>query len=292
MGLDIYLYHATEDLKPWREKQEEYEKKSEKMWKEAGEYDDLTDEERDAVSKKTDELAKSLGLDEWGSVPDHIEEGVNEPSKIHPDHMFTVGYFRSSYNSGGMNSVFRDLGVPDLYDIFGKDNDEYMFTPDWEASKERARLAIEQLKKLAESDFGKYRAMEMDVNISWLKGLTESDTKRGDENPRKPAYSKQEAMQEFVKQLENHKGDDGKPSGFSSYSTGTGDYFLEGIKVFGFVKGTSKHFMGGEIPTIYAIAENKEAYQWYIEALEVVEEVCDYVLAQDDPENYFFHWSG
>jgi hypothetical protein len=32
--------------------------------------------------------------------------------------------------------------------------------------------------------------------------------------------------------------------------------------------------------------------QWYEQALEIVIETCEYVLAQPHPETYVTHWSG
>ena len=298
MGLDIYLNHRGPDFEAWKKKAEEYGEISEANWKAVGGYDKASEKQKEEVRAKNDALIVEMGLGKYGGVPDEGEQQIELDSEKYPENYFKIGYCRSSYNDSGMNSVFRNLGVPDLYDIFGKDVDDYEFTPDWEASKERVCLAIEQLRGINESDYGKYRAIEADIDLSFMKSITEADEKRGDEHVRRHATDQMTAKQLFVEQLEMHKKDeDDKTPGppaftFTAYSNGLGDFFLNGIKVFGLIKGTKEHFRGANIPCIYVIAENEEAYDWYLEALEVVEETIDYVLAQDDPENYCLHWSG
>ena len=127
-------------------------------------------------------------------------EKIEQDSKKHPEHMFKIGYFRSSYNGGGINSVLDSLGFGGLYWIFDN-KDQYEFAPDWEKSLKRVREVLDKFREFTDSDIGKYRVATCD-------------------------------------------------------------------------------------------SVDGEQYQWYIDALEVVEETILYVLKQDDSDDYYFHWSG
>ena len=283
MGLDVYLYHKGPEHAEWRKKEQQYEEESEANWKAVGGYEKATEAQKKKVSAKNDALCKKLGLGKWGGMPEEGEEKIEMDSKTYPECYCKIGYFRSSYNSGGMNSVLENLGVPNLYDIFPH-GDEYEVVPDWELAKEVVAQAREQLKGICESDYGKYMAVEAEVRNPFDKD--------GDPDRVRPTCEK-EAMDLFVEQLEIHKPKDGEEGGmsFDSYSNWVGSFFLKGWKLFGHMGGKKNSFRG-EVPVVYLIMENEENYQYYQEALFVVEETIDYVLAQDDPENYYFHWSG
>src|SRR5262249_26526887 len=70
-------------------------------------------------------------------------------------------------------------------------------------------------------------------------------------------------------------------------------------KFLALIPGTERLCTDKPAPTIYAVyttdafAEEleNEPFEWYIQALEIVAETCDYVLGEPDPENYYLHWS-
>lgn len=135
MGLDVYL-KKYEDFKKTVTLEEEASKYSEAQYAATGKkYDDLTKEEKDEISERINKWNEDHGLSKWGS--DEAVESIELSSAIDPTHLFKVGYFRSSYNDGGINNVLREQLGRDLYDIFQKrDNEEYRFQPDWAKAKE------------------------------------------------------------------------------------------------------------------------------------------------------------
>ena len=116
MGLDIYLYRY-DNFEKTRQLEENYNSFYEKLWNDAGEYESLTKEQKDEISSKVQEYALSLGLDKWGSPINGMEQ-LEESHPDYPDHYFKLGYFRSSYNSGGIERILRNLGLPTMDDIF------------------------------------------------------------------------------------------------------------------------------------------------------------------------------
>jgi hypothetical protein len=70
-------------------------------------------------------------------------EHINQDSQEFPEHYFKIGYFRSSYNSGGLNSILNDAIKKDLYWIFQTSQDYYV-QPDWKSSRRRAVQVLEE----------------------------------------------------------------------------------------------------------------------------------------------------
>lgn len=269
MGLDIYLY-KYENFAETQRKEKIYEEQSEETWnaipnRNGRSYEELTEDEKNWASNKNKELAASLGLGDWGS-DETTKHKVEKDSLKYPDHYFKVGYFRSSYNGGGIERVLSNLGVMGLHEIF-QPNDEYCFQPNWNKALENVNKAIEELKTKPA-----YRVSEVSYNE--FNGFPfKSDIK-----------SSEDAMAQFLK--EKGKGHGG------SYSNGTGEYYLdEPIKVVGLIQGVKKRFFVKEfLPAVYVITESTN--EWYQQALEIVKETIEYVLSQKDKELYYLHWSG
>ena len=83
-----------------------------------------------------------MGLDVYLKVGDTYVEFL---SRKYPDHLFKIGYFRSSYNESGINYVLESRGLPTLWTVFDAKPGE--FVPDWEKSLERANYLLTDLKR-------------------------------------------------------------------------------------------------------------------------------------------------
>ena len=262
MGLDVYLKHSSNRAAELA-KQEAANEFSDAAWEKAGPYDTLSDMQKDAVREAIKAYNDANGLDEYGSSKNITT--IELDSKIHPDNMFKIGYLRSSYNSGGINSVLKRIGCPDLYDIF-EPGDDYYVTVDWQQAQARAQVAIDRLKEHMGGPMGDYDVIEV--------------------NGYDPVGSKEEALELLKHELEQ------KHSWGGGYSNRKGDWFLEGIKIVGAVPGKPSMFGGN--PTYYLFTKSDKPggnLAWYLEALEVTKEMIDYVLAQPDADNYFLSWS-
>jgi hypothetical protein len=261
MGLDVFLKHSTNRAESLA-RQKQADDYSNKVWEEAGTYDSLSDERKNQIRDDINLFNSGLNLDEWGSSNDI--QTIEMDSKIHPENMFKIGYLRSSYNSGGINSVLKRIGCPDLYDIFEAGEDYYV-TVDWPQAQVRAQQAIDQLTAYMGTEMAAYDVIE-------VKGFD-------------PVGSKEEALALLKAELS-------RGSSFTGgYSNRVGDWFLEGIQIVGAVPG-GPSFMGS--PTYYLFTKNtgtESNFKWYLEALEVTKEMIDYVLEQPDPDNYFLSWS-
>ncbi len=266
MGLDVHLYRYH-DFESSTRRETEYETRSNEVWEKAGKYDDLSTEEKDLVTLKTQEIAKELGLDKWGS-DEGGKEGVELDSGLYPDHMFKIGYFRSSYNSGGINSILRSSTQKDLYWIFQPDRDEYHVHPNWLECREKAEIALEEFLNWMQAfpDIGC-------EEISFL-GPSEID-------------SKEKALEVFGKHFKKEK----QQCSFERYSCKEGHFYIDSpLEVLAVLPGTRSLFSSPD-PCAYVIYREPGKYEWYKQALEVVVETIDYVLSQPDPENYVLHWS-
>lgn len=268
MGLDVYLY-KYDDIEAVRRRRNAYETVSTEAWKFADgrDYNSLTKDEKDSTRAILKARAAEIGLNEDGDDPQ--EQKIEQDSRLYPDHVFKIGYFRSSYNEGGFNRVMPAICGVGLDDLF-PNRDGYEFQPDWADSRQRAIAALERARQWLLTN-GSYRVSEfsnnMFINSSELPANTEA------------------ALVAFTAELSRKKE---SPSDFGSYSNRTGTFFFkEPLEVVAVIEGRGCF---GQ-PCSYAIYKADNSYQWYLQALEIVIETCEWVLDQSDKEKYWLHWS-
>jgi hypothetical protein len=263
MGLDVYLRKCA-NKEAVDAILEQFEKERDQIWDAVGKpYQEMTEAEKDSCRAACDELAEKLGLNEHHCHPDVAE--IEFPSAQHPDHLFQVGYFRSSYNSAGIDSLFHRLGFPDLYDVFNP-GDDYEFTPNWDSSLKNVSSLIGDFSRMLENG-GIYDAFDADS-----EGYAEKIT------------SEKEAIARFKKHFENRMG-----SGFRDYSSGEGVFHLDGIDgIVAFIPGVN--CIGRRV--VYVVYKRDAGdLAWYLQALEIVKETIEYVLRQPDKDDYYLVWS-
>ena len=237
-----------------------------------GTQDVMTEAQREVYHAQLKRLAKRLGLNEDGEHPGRRRIDLN--STKYPEHMFKIGYFRSSYNSGGINHVLRDMIGKDLYDVFIHTDDEYEFAPDWNDSKLHAEALLDAYrKKIAET--GGVSVMEIRYGL-----------KHNNIN------SVQDALASWQKKLEERKSKENQ--GFDSFGCLDGEFFMKDpLKVVAIMPGAGKRIFGnGDEPRTYVLYKGDDNHRWYEQALEVVIETIDWVLEQKAPGSKFMlHWS-
>lgn len=269
MGLDVYLYHYTKPADLVEAENERVEAEALAAWSAAkGErdYSQLTDADRDECL-----AAQSAVYERNGWVKGKYSHSnpaarcIEQPSAKHPDHMFKVGYFRSSYNEGGIERVLANNGVPGLYAIFGVGDDDYRVTPNWTEALRRARVALAE-----------FQAKNDGLSVQEVRSGVIS---RHGGGPQSAADALISARIELSKE--------DKPFGGNAYSNARGDFFPgEPQQVVAIIQG-KPGFLG---TGVYLITKG-DGLDWYEQALEIVVETCEYVLAQPDPQNYVLHWS-
>lgn len=242
MGLDVYLYKVDS---------------IDKMTRAEAEYESA--EENGVDGEELDALALKLGLGEYGEYP---RERIEINSAKYPDHYFKIGYWRSSYNPGGINSVMSRAKLPDLYDIMAAENGDRK-SPNWEASQERAKAAIEQFDAWVSSGRGEYDVFHAN----------------GYGGPSDEA----EALDTFFDEL-NKKRD----GGWNDYSNINGEFHLKGLNVFAIMPGKRFGMDGAYV----IFKKDPETLSYYRQALEIVLETIEWVLSQPDHDGYFLSWSG
>lgn len=204
-------------------------------------------------------------------------QSVELDSEIHPKHMFKIGYFRSSYNGGGINSILRDRVDEDLYSILGVDGNEYVQRPDWNAVLANTERVIAEFREAVTKN--PFSVMDVGQNIF------------GD--PNTLPKSGKEALAIAQKTLVEQKHASPFGTGFTDRN---GFWDTAGLKVYGIVPGVNT-LLGRPVPTSYVIVKHEsengeEPFKWYLDALEVVRETAQWVLKQKNPEKYYLHVSG
>lgn len=274
MGLDVYL-KKYENFSDAKKREDEYQKLSSKNWDNGKKYEDLTQEEKEDLRNKDLEIAKSLGLDKYGSVSKTECEDIEMKHEKYPDHYFKIGYFRSSYNNEGIEHVLENLQVGGLYEIFErKRDDEYEFQPKWEEALRRVEKSISDLNDIIKNENNYYC---FKVSYNEFSG-----------NPNDNQIdSEQKAMKSFLEVKEKHVNIQSE-----NFSNSVGEFFFkEPLQVIALIQGVNKRFFVNEkLPCTYVVCKH-ENLNWYLQALEIVRDTIAYVLSQPDVEKYYLCWS-
>lgn len=276
MGLDITI-KKFKNIAKYKKLSKKHEDAMEKIYTDyessvGKTYKELTKKDKKAIEKLTEKYAKENKCNDWGE-PDGLagEDFKYEPKEEWAkNHLFASGYFRSSYNSAGFNSVLPQMLGKNitLYSIFDKeDNDEYYFTPDWEESLKRVKSAIRLLKSRAKTGIRNV------MSVTPASSFDKDDTKR--------PKNKVSALKIFEKHL--------KQSQDYCYSNYEGEFFIkEPLTIEAIIKGVD--FMNN--PCIYAVYKvDDETIKWYEQALLIVKENIENVLLAKEPSKYVLCWS-
>lgn len=275
MGLDIYLYHSAADPKDIAAFEARIENAREKCWDACGKsYEQMTEYEKTTAREAANAVENELRE----ANPELAEnEAETPPSQVNPGHLFNLGYFRSSYNGAGFNSVIDTLlGKRGLYWIFDVEEVNYRIKPDWRASYERAVALL----------------VEFDAAILKTGGLLKVEPVSGnpfvalDDQPATATAALKIASEELARPVI------GGLLG-SWYSNSRGQFMpgKEGMHVRALIPGVNRSWNGTE-RCVYVVWEaSEETCKSYRDSLAIVAESCEWVLAQPDPENYLLHWS-
>lgn len=280
MGLDIYLRKCA-DPDGAKKLEAAYEAAGQKIWDEYGKYEDMTEAQKNEAYAAVQALAPKFGCTGKCERHSSITEVEDQPSTIDPNHMFKIGYFRSSYNEGGIERVLRHRGLPTLHDIFQTDGDVSDVKPDWDEALVRVNEAIDGYAAHLDSDMGRYEVRQ--VRPMWEHGATDEAS----------------ALAMFAEQLKKHPPGDADAFG-RHYGKREGEFMLDGMKVCAVI---TKKFAPSEDdvisrflnrPSVFLIYEKEASDKpdWYLTALRIVRESIEFVLAQPDKQHFYLVWSG
>jgi hypothetical protein len=257
MGLDVYLYRYDRGT-PFSDEEQE------KIDAGAPDYPSGLSGEAHAAAWKLWVEASNEYRRRHGC------EKIERDSAVYPAHMFKVGYLRSSYNSGGINNKLREMDEKkDLYYIF-EPGDRYEFQPDWGACLKRARevrdLWIQHTKSVH------FRIVKHGIN--GLAGLQEQ-----------LFASEADALKATVEAFKAPR-----DANYSAWSNLKGMWSFDPLPVRGIVFGRSPL---GELEAwmICDAPEDDEHIKYYREALEITVEMCEWVLGQENPQQFWMRWS-
>lgn len=209
-------------------------------------------------------LSNKMGLVD-GRYP---TESISLNSNVDPEHLLKVGYFRSSYNSSGLNSVLGGRIGKDLYYIFSE-AENYQFVPNWAVALVRCNEVIEEFAENLKTT-AKYSVTEVRPNMFRAPEV----------------LSDKQALEAFLTEINKAKAY--KFDG--SYMNAVGNFFPNGLNIKAAIDG-----LGTFGPVTYLVYENTEEtanWKWYTDALLIVKETILYVLKQSDPSKYGLVWSG
>lgn len=279
MGLDVYLHHWLIDYAEakhveaqGREREEEITQRFVKQHRKSSARD-LNELEWQALREQLTAAFDALGLDRYGEYSAAYER-IELPSEKYPEHMFKLGYWRSSYNDGGINGVLRRTIGKSLYDLLpgNPDTGEDIF-PDWNDMLALAlalRAGFQTYQEL-----GKY-----DVRTVEAHSISQ------DASPVTP----REALEIFFNERERHD------RAFENYENMRGTFlFHSPMIVRGIIPGKQRNGPWQiDVPAVESVMYiiHEQDHSWYAQALDIVVETIEYVLKQEDKERYGMYWSG
>lgn len=276
MGLDVYL-ERCKDFAAAAAREEEYNNRADEIWNQFGKltYEQMTDDQKKKCRAACKKLCEKMGLSQFGRDPSR--EKIEIDSEIYPKHMFKIGYFRSSYNSGGINDVLRKLGLPDLYFVFQPPKDGSGFFPDWKNCLIHAKELLEQYRQKREQTGNIFTVDLHHLLMFGQSGIPQSIA---------------EAVDAYTKKRDEHNAaikKNGHP-GYDAFSCREGDFWMgEPLKVVAAIPYLNSY---DNLPSTVLICQKAESESdWYEEALEVVIETCEWALIQPDAANIRMIWS-
>lgn len=283
MGLDIYVHESTHP-QGWQKAIEDTNKMDElreatlKQFNKTGSAHDLTAEERFEVKNRLDAWALETncvhGTEDWHQrgmyyFSKYISDLRDVKCPLFPEHLWSMGYYRSSYNSGGINRVLSDLGVGDLHYIFQPPGDEYEFLPAWGDVFGRTKEVLSAVERIDKE--GKNVAFEF---VAW------------------PGHAKDKAPKDANSARELFLAELQKGSiGDSCYSNGFGDFFLShSAKVRAWMPGTD-NWLGVQRPGVWIVLE--QDLTWYIQALKILAEAAAHYALEtvEGKKEFYVTWS-
>lgn len=268
MGLDVYLYRFEAPIEKIDADDAEIEAFSTKAWDFGGrKYEDLTKAEIASARETVDAFYVRMGYvknadSNFYHHPGEIRVPDAKSSKW-PEHICSKTYLRSSYNENGLNSILRRLGLVDLYSVFDRGEDApSRFVPDWTATRARAAELLAAYREIADG------LDVIEVRDSF------SPPRLGDE-----AEVLRFARKELAK----------KPpfDDFGGWSTSDGLFVPSGVNVVAIVRGRPGLLGTG----VYYVTKRELTPEtdWTGQGLEIVVEMCDYVLGE--PGVFGLYWS-
>ena len=225
----------------------------------------------DVYLYKCPELAAQAELDPEAHEEHSAMQEVMLDSKLHPKHLFKIGYFRSSYNDSGIEHVLLNIGIPRLADIFQWDEQCDDLRPDWPGSLARAKESLRLLREYQAKPEAKFCVVRVPV--------MRPEPSRGSPT------SARDALAKFLEQWQRWQSESDLFG--SEYSNYAGFFSRDGIQVHAVLTGDQ-----WGLTNFVVIARDPSYLDWYVQALEIVVETCEYVLAQPDPQSYLLYWSG
>lgn len=290
MGLDVSLYKC-----PNRKYAESMEKAYEAALDQAyAEWDELCKAGPPSQAAEDEFNKKRLALKDKFEIDGYYHKSVERihfDSKTEPEHLFKIGYMRSSYNGAGINAVAHVFGLPDLYEIFEIDNDEYYQEHDWDTIYQNVKDAVEKWQAHADSPAGKYYVHQFRPSFSNKLGPGDTLIPEG-------VTSEHEAIErlneQYLKKKEEIDKDEWRMSGWSCRD---GEFYPKPLKVAAIIAGAwdpTKTLYFRNMPTTYLVCEREDesTIQWYVTALRIVQEMVEWILGHSDKDQFYMGWSG
>lgn len=278
MGLDIYLHQYIASFEEIEAFSRKVRLDIDAMEEEIGKgrpFKEFTDEEKFEYLTRREQIRLRHGCSANGDLPVSMMRDITEKSKKHPNAYCNIGYIRSSYNPSGYDECCRRVlgngGLAEIFDAKG----QWEFQPNWELSLERAIHHVTLWQELASKPC-------FDVIES-----------KPDPQAASQIMSAKDAIALFTEKHDQYRFEEMQGHlTMSSYRNNQGIFRMkEPLQIMGIVHGITVA-EGQETPISYLVYKSEQMHQRSLQTAEIVVEMCEYVLAQPKPEQFYLFWSG
>ena len=243
------------DLEGILQKEDLYDKESDLLWKfrvGGGTVDEF-------IMPLLRKLSDHLNLNPWGRGK---REQIIMDSLKYPDHSYSIGRFMNGQGPKDLGKVLSDLKIGSLEWIFNYNFEEGIeYRPNWVLALERVK---ESLSLLNATPYYRNERIKFSAD---LKGPLNSS----------------EVMEIFYQELNKYP----SLSEETNYKNSKGDfYFQKPLEISAIIPSSSSNASTGATESYLHIIYKEDSI-FYKEALEIVQETCEWVLSQKDPENYW-----
>ncbi|MEO7717342.1 MAG: hypothetical protein ABIY70_14165 [Capsulimonas sp.] len=266
------------------------------MWKRGGE---ITQAQHEEYSRRCREASLAMGFDENRNHHES-EEDIRFPSKRYPDHFFDVGFIRTSYEHNGFDQVLKILTRKDLAYIFdvvthlGSPNSASTYFPNWLLVAARlAEVSQEFNRRVKEAD-GAFLTV-----VNWIH---------------EPLRDATDVLQRYVNNRDLEKYDklineeDSKAAGVwypeqpitsidiaKQRVQGNQDVpiFPYGpLPLHGLTRGYIQYHSNDQPKEVlFLVTECLGVYDFYVQGIEIIQEMVDLVLAHPEPNKFAIDWN-
>jgi hypothetical protein len=227
-----------------------------------------------------------MGLDVYLYIKDSKTGYVKRlgmPSKKYPDLLFEIGYFRSSYNSFGINRLLNINFDTEIGKLFGFDEESEIEFKD--GPKEDDYIPLCEINWQCSLDNLKELYEKMSTAEMYYYNINIGSTLSFNEMISKTEYETKTEMNNLIKKE--------RSGPYADSDLSICGYTIMTKKLFNIMRLHVMELIKDRVYNFGLVAGLKvdDDYRYYLKCIEVMMETCKYVLTEQNPKECYLYFS-